>query len=195
MCVCVDFIFIIKYVPSFCLYVCISVLLLPVLCVYLSIYCYSCHSKLFFLHYPLLLLLLLLLHLLLLLLLHIHNLYYLILPHSYVHVLTLSESDNLGSTDSEVKKILSLHMPISEYDTLGSDSEGPGTRDSPPTFAESAGLAHAHIHPHPAHSSRSRPESAVSQLRSSTDIFKHRVRSRQQGKSGWMRVFKGGKSG
>ncbi|XP_050698368.1 cell adhesion molecule Dscam2-like isoform X2 [Eriocheir sinensis] len=91
-----------------------------------------------------------------------------------------TESDNLGSTDSEVKKILSLHMPISEYDTLGSDSEGPGTRDSPPTFAESAGLAHAHIHPHPAHSSRSRPESAVSQLRSSTDIFKHRVRSRQQ---------------
>ncbi|XP_071523424.1 uncharacterized protein [Panulirus ornatus] len=71
-------------------------------------------------------------------------------------------------------------MPISEYDTLGSDSEGPGTRDSPPTFAESAGLAHAHIHAHPAHSSRSRPESAISQVRSSTDIFKHRVRSRQQ---------------
>ncbi|XP_042239240.1 Down syndrome cell adhesion molecule-like protein Dscam2 isoform X3 [Homarus americanus] len=91
-----------------------------------------------------------------------------------------TESDNLGSTDSEVKKILSLHMPISEYDTLGSDSEGPGTRDSPPTFAESAGLAHAHIHAQPAHSSRSRPESAISQIRSSTDIFKHRVRSRQQ---------------
>ncbi|XP_037773868.1 uncharacterized protein LOC119570018 [Penaeus monodon] len=90
------------------------------------------------------------------------------------------ESDNLGSTDSEVKKILSLHMPISEYDTQGSDSEGPGPRDSPPTFAESAGLAHAHIHAHPAHSSRSRPESAISQIRSSTDIFKHRVRSRQQ---------------
>lgn len=72
-------------------------------------------------------------------------------------------------------------MPISEYDTLGSDSEGPGARDSPPTFAESAGLAHAHIHAHPAHSSRSRPESAISQIRSSTDIFKHRVRSRQQG--------------
>ena len=34
------------------------------------------------------------------------------------------ESDNLGSTDSEVKKILSMHLPISEYDTLGSDSEG-----------------------------------------------------------------------
>lgn len=34
------------------------------------------------------------------------------------------ESDNLASTDSEVKKILTLHMPISEYDTLGSDSEG-----------------------------------------------------------------------
>jgi hypothetical protein len=36
----------------------------------------------------------------------------------------VSESDNLGSTDSEVKKILTLHLPISEYDTLGSDSEG-----------------------------------------------------------------------
>ncbi|XP_060519429.1 cell adhesion molecule Dscam2 isoform X3 [Cylas formicarius] len=36
------------------------------------------------------------------------------------------ESDNLGSTDSEVKKILTLHLPISEYDTLGSDSEGDG---------------------------------------------------------------------
>ncbi|KAK6630670.1 hypothetical protein RUM43_014659 [Polyplax serrata] len=33
------------------------------------------------------------------------------------------ESDNLGSTDSEVKKILSMHLPISEYDVLGSDSE------------------------------------------------------------------------
>ncbi|XP_050296010.1 cell adhesion molecule Dscam2 isoform X2 [Anthonomus grandis grandis] len=36
------------------------------------------------------------------------------------------ESDNLGSTDSEVKKILTLHLPISEYDTLGSDSDGDG---------------------------------------------------------------------
>ncbi|KAL1449156.1 hypothetical protein WDU94_000379, partial [Cyamophila willieti] len=35
------------------------------------------------------------------------------------------ESDNLGSTDSEVKKILTLHLPISEYDAMGSeDSEG-----------------------------------------------------------------------
>lgn len=38
----------------------------------------------------------------------------------------IAESDNLGSTDSEVKKILTLHLPISEYDTLGSDSEGDG---------------------------------------------------------------------
>lgn len=38
----------------------------------------------------------------------------------------ISESDNLGSTDSEVKKILTLHLPISEYDTLGSDSDGDG---------------------------------------------------------------------
>ncbi|XP_065214717.1 cell adhesion molecule Dscam1 isoform X2 [Planococcus citri] len=36
------------------------------------------------------------------------------------------ESDNFGSTDSEVKKILTLHLPISEYDTLGSDSEYDG---------------------------------------------------------------------
>nr|CAI5846534.1 unnamed protein product [Callosobruchus analis] len=37
----------------------------------------------------------------------------------------MGESDNLGSTDSEVKKILTLHLPISEYDALGgSDSEG-----------------------------------------------------------------------
>ncbi|KAI4469263.1 titin [Holotrichia oblita] len=40
------------------------------------------------------------------------------------------ESDNLGSTDSEVKKILTLHLPISEYDTLGSDSEGDGRATS-----------------------------------------------------------------
>lgn len=42
----------------------------------------------------------------------------------------ISESDNLGSTDSEVKKILTLHLPISEYDTLGSDSEGDGAAAS-----------------------------------------------------------------
>lgn len=42
----------------------------------------------------------------------------------------ISESDNLGSTDSEVKKILTLHLPISEYDTLGSDSEGDGRATS-----------------------------------------------------------------
>nr|XP_023018250.1 Down syndrome cell adhesion molecule-like protein Dscam2 [Leptinotarsa decemlineata] len=40
------------------------------------------------------------------------------------------ESDNLGSTDSEVKKILTLHLPISEYDTLGSDSEIDGRATS-----------------------------------------------------------------
>ncbi|XP_076048641.1 Down syndrome cell adhesion molecule 4 isoform X2 [Oratosquilla oratoria] len=95
-----------------------------------------------------------------------------------------TESDNLGSTDSEVKKILSLHMPISEYDTLGSDSEEPPMRESPPTFAESTSHPHAHIHAHPhLHGGRlsSRPESVVSQQpRASTDIFKHRVRNRQQ---------------
>lgn len=34
------------------------------------------------------------------------------------------ESDNnAGSTDSEVRKILTLHIPITEYDTLGSESD------------------------------------------------------------------------
>lgn len=46
------------------------------------------------------------------------------------NIKTISESDNLGSTDSEVKKILTLHLPISEYDTLGSDSEGDGRATS-----------------------------------------------------------------
>ena len=44
------------------------------------------------------------------------------------------ESDNLGSTDSEVKKILSLHLPISEYDTLGSDTEGSGQQQEMASF-------------------------------------------------------------
>lgn len=44
--------------------------------------------------------------------------------HDLIPTHVVSESDNLGSTDSEVKKILTLHLPISEYDTLGSDSEG-----------------------------------------------------------------------
>lgn len=43
-----------------------------------------------------------------------------------IYQIEISESDNLGSTDSEVKKILTLHLPISEYDTLGSDSDGDG---------------------------------------------------------------------
>lgn len=41
-----------------------------------------------------------------------------------------TESDNFGSTDSEVKKILTLHLPISEYDTLGSDSEYDGRQSN-----------------------------------------------------------------
>lgn len=49
------------------------------------------------------------------------------------HIVLIAESDNLGSTDSEVKKILTLHLPISEYDTHGSDSEegprGPSNQD------------------------------------------------------------------
>ncbi|KAI5693336.1 hypothetical protein M8J75_013991 [Diaphorina citri] len=43
------------------------------------------------------------------------------------------ESDNPGSTDSEVKKILTLHLPISEYDDQGSeDSDGGGRRHGKP---------------------------------------------------------------
>ena len=34
------------------------------------------------------------------------------------------ESDTIGSTDSEVKNILTLHMPISEYSPVGLDCEG-----------------------------------------------------------------------
>ncbi|KAK3913833.1 Down syndrome cell adhesion molecule-like protein Dscam2, partial [Frankliniella fusca] len=45
-----------------------------------------------------------------------------------------TESDNLGSTDSEVKKILSLHLPISEYDTLGSDTEGSSQKQEMASF-------------------------------------------------------------
>lgn len=33
------------------------------------------------------------------------------------------ESDNPGSTDSEILRILTLHIPITEYDTLGSESD------------------------------------------------------------------------
>jgi hypothetical protein len=39
------------------------------------------------------------------------------------HDVQFLESDNPGSTDSEVRKILSLHIPITEYDTLGSESD------------------------------------------------------------------------
>lgn len=44
--------------------------------------------------------------------------------HPHLQDFESQESDNMASTDSEVKKILTMHMPISEYDTLGSDSEG-----------------------------------------------------------------------
>lgn len=43
----------------------------------------------------------------------------------------LSESDNLGSTDSEVKKILTLHLPITEYeDDASDDASAPAHSDS-----------------------------------------------------------------
>ncbi|CAG9123879.1 unnamed protein product [Plutella xylostella] len=41
------------------------------------------------------------------------------------------ESDNLGSTDSEVKKILTLHLPITEYeDDASDDASAPAHSDS-----------------------------------------------------------------
>lgn len=44
--------------------------------------------------------------------------------HSKHHqIKNILESDNPGSTDSEVRKILTLHIPITEYDTLGSESD------------------------------------------------------------------------
>lgn len=54
----------------------------------------------------------------------------------------LVESDK-GSTDSEVRKILTLHIPITEYDTLGSESD---------TNSQRAAVAAAH-HQHLAASS------------------------------------------
>lgn len=51
-----------------------------------------------------------------------------------VRISRATESDNLGSTDSEVKKILSLHLPISEYDTLGSDTEGSSQQQEMASF-------------------------------------------------------------
>lgn len=70
-------------------------------------------------------------------------------------------------------------MPISEYDTLGSDSEGQAHTDSPPTFAESAALSHAIVH----HvGGRTRPDpTGMAHGRGSSDIFKHRVRNRPSG--------------
>ena len=54
-----------------------------------------------------------------------------------------------------MKKILSLHLPISEYDSLEESDDSaevearandPLSIDSPPTFAESAALTRAHVH-------------------------------------------------
>lgn len=43
-----------------------------------------------------------------------------------------AESDNLGSTDSEVKKILTLHLPITEYEDDASDDASAPRSDSEP---------------------------------------------------------------
>lgn len=52
------------------------------------------------------------------------------------------ESDNLGSTDSEVKRILTLHLPISEYDTHGSDSDNGETRRNQSASQELVSFRH-----------------------------------------------------
>lgn len=44
----------------------------------------------------------------------------------------VAESDNLGSTDSEVKKILTLHLPITEYEDDASDDASAPHSDSEP---------------------------------------------------------------
>lgn len=55
-----------------------------------------------------------------------------------------TESDNLGSTDSEVKKILTLHLPITEYEDDASDDA------SAPAHSDSETGARMSRPPHPA---------------------------------------------
>lgn len=50
----------------------------------------------------------------------------------YIKTTCFSESDNLGSTDSEVKKILTLHLPITEYEDDASDDASALHSDSEP---------------------------------------------------------------
>lgn len=55
---------------------------------------------------------------------------------------SVTESDNLGSTDSEVKRILTLHLPISEYDTHGSDSDNDEVRRNQSASQELVSFRH-----------------------------------------------------
>ncbi|XP_063830982.1 cell adhesion molecule Dscam2 [Ostrinia nubilalis] len=67
------------------------------------------------------------------------------------------ESDNLGSTDSEVKKILTLHLPITEYEDDASDDASAPHSDSepaarlrpthPPTSSDDASAPHSDSEP------------------------------------------------
>lgn len=43
--------------------------------------------------------------------------------HLFIDIQFVESDNNAGSTDSEVRKILTLHIPITEYDTLGSESD------------------------------------------------------------------------
>ncbi|GBP58806.1 Down syndrome cell adhesion molecule-like protein Dscam2 [Eumeta japonica] len=68
------------------------------------------------------------------------------------------ESDNLGSTDSEVKKILTLHLPITEYEDDASDDGSAPRSDSEPARPPRP----PHPHRPPSYPSVEREESSSS---------------------------------
>ncbi|XP_063540746.1 cell adhesion molecule Dscam2 [Cydia strobilella] len=87
------------------------------------------------------------------------------------------ESDNLGSTDSEVKKILTLHLPITEYEDDASDDASAPHSDSEP-----ARLRPAHPNSYP---SVEREESSSSSENSVGGVVRKAFPSRK-GKAGAM---------
>ncbi|XP_068620593.1 cell adhesion molecule Dscam1 [Battus philenor] len=86
------------------------------------------------------------------------------------------ESDNLGSTDSEVKKILTLHLPITEYEDDASDDASAPHSDSEPA----ARLRPAHPTAYP---SVEREESSSSSENSVGGVVRKAFPSRK-GKAG-----------
>ncbi|VVC29919.1 Fibronectin type III,Immunoglobulin subtype,Immunoglobulin-like domain,Immunoglobulin-like [Cinara cedri] len=75
------------------------------------------------------------------------------------------ESDNLGSTDSEVKRILTLHLPISEYDTHGSDSDNGEVRRNQSTSQELVSFRHRMSREVSNEDSSSSSENSVAEVR------------------------------